>query len=265
MEDRRRRHLGLVFLRPAAQPDLLRLRQSLHLEPEAAAGRQQVVDDDLRPRSRYRHGEVGLSDDAARRVGLRRRQRDDPGRSEDRRARCASCWCISTATASATRSTATTGELLVAEKYDPAVNWATKVDMDKNSQNYGRPLVVAQVLDRAQRRGHQHQGHLPRRAGHQGRAAGGLLAGYRPVLRADQPRLHGLRAVPGLLHGGPALCRRDAVDVSRLRAATTWATSSPGMRAHGKIVWSDPEQFSVWSGALATRAASCSTARWKAI
>src|SRR6266516_2368489 len=35
-----------------------------------------------------------------------------------------------------------TGELLVAEKYDPSVNWTTKVDMDKNSSTYGRPLVV---------------------------------------------------------------------------------------------------------------------------
>ena len=37
------------------------------------------------------------------------------------------------------------------------------------------------------------------------------------------------------------------------RADRTWATSSPGMRRTGKIVWSDPEQFSVWSGALATK------------
>ena len=37
-----------------------------------------------------------------------------------------------------------TGELLVAEKYDPTVNWATKVDMDKSSKTYGRPLVVSQ-------------------------------------------------------------------------------------------------------------------------
>ena len=55
---------------PKAQPDLLWVRQPLDLEPEAAARRQQVVDDDLRPRCRYRHGEVGLSDDAARPVGL---------------------------------------------------------------------------------------------------------------------------------------------------------------------------------------------------
>ena len=37
------------------------------------------------------------------------------------------------------------------------------------------------------------------------------------------------------------------------RAATaTWATSSPGTAGEGKIVWSNPELFSVWSGALAT-------------
>ncbi|MEC7668879.1 MAG: PQQ-dependent dehydrogenase, methanol/ethanol family, partial [Pseudomonadota bacterium] len=36
------------------------------------------------------------------------------------------------------------GELLVAEKYDPAVNWTTGVDMDPASENYGRPAVVAQ-------------------------------------------------------------------------------------------------------------------------
>src|SRR5260221_772499 len=35
-----------------------------------------------------------------------------------------------------------TGEFLVAEKYNAVVNWATKVDMDKSSKTYGRPLVV---------------------------------------------------------------------------------------------------------------------------
>src|SRR5271154_1721712 len=36
-----------------------------------------------------------------------------------------------------------TGELLVAAKYDPAVNWTTGVDMNKSSPTYGRPAVVA--------------------------------------------------------------------------------------------------------------------------
>ena len=69
------------------------------------------------------------------------------------------------------------------------------------------------VLDRAERRGHEHHRHLPGGARHQGPAARGLLAEDRPHVRADQPRLHGLRAVPGQLHRRPALCRRDALDV----------------------------------------------------
>jgi len=35
-----------------------------------------------------------------------------------------------------------TGELLVAQKYDPAVNWTSGVDMDPKSPRYGRPTVV---------------------------------------------------------------------------------------------------------------------------
>ena len=45
-----------------------------------------------------------------------------------------------------------TGELLVAEKFDPAVNWATGIDMDKASPNYGRP-TGRQVLDLHRRPG----------------------------------------------------------------------------------------------------------------
>jgi len=41
-----------------------------------------------------------------------------------------------------------TGEPLVAEKFDPAVNWATKVDLDKSSKTYGRPLVVKEYSTR---------------------------------------------------------------------------------------------------------------------
>ncbi len=37
-----------------------------------------------------------------------------------------------------------TGELIAAHKYDPAVNWTTGVDMNKDSKNYGRPAVVAE-------------------------------------------------------------------------------------------------------------------------
>ena len=70
VEDRRRHDLGLVLGRSRAEPDLLRHRQPLDLEPGPAPRRQSLVDDHLRPRRRHRHGEVGLPDDAPRRVGL---------------------------------------------------------------------------------------------------------------------------------------------------------------------------------------------------
>ena len=85
-----------------------------------------------------------------------------------------------------------TGELLVAEKFDPVVNWATKVDMDKSSKTYGRPLVVDAYSTQHQRRRHQLEGHLPGGARHQGRTACGLQPGDAAVLCADQPCLHGL-------------------------------------------------------------------------
>src|SRR6266487_2795473 len=54
-----------------------------------------------------------------------------------------------------------TGELLVAEKYDPTVNWATKVDMDKNSANYGRPAVVSKYSTQAGGADHNTTGICP--------------------------------------------------------------------------------------------------------
>src|SRR5258708_35632582 len=37
-----------------------------------------------------------------------------------------------------------TGELLVAEKYDPKVNWTSGVDMNKSSPTFARPQVLHQ-------------------------------------------------------------------------------------------------------------------------
>ena len=85
VEERRRQHLGLVRVRPRPQPALLLHRQPRHLESLGAPGRRQVVDDHLRQESRHGHGEVGLSDDAVGRVGLRRHQRAPAGRPEHRR------------------------------------------------------------------------------------------------------------------------------------------------------------------------------------
>ncbi|MEN3289474.1 MAG: lanthanide-dependent methanol dehydrogenase, partial [Bradyrhizobium sp.] len=53
------------------------------------------------------------------------------------------------------------GELLVAEKYDPKVNWTSGVDMDKNSQTYGRPKVLAQYSTDQQGEDHNTKGVCP--------------------------------------------------------------------------------------------------------
>ena len=122
--------------------------------------------------------------------------------------------------------------------------------MDKASPNYGRPIRV-EAMSTETKRGRQLQGHLPGGAGLQGRAARGLFAGDRALLRADQPRLHGLRAVQGRLYRGSALCRRDAVDVSA-SGDTNMGNFIAWDGKTGKIVWSNPDLFSVWAGALAT-------------
>ena len=60
MEDRRRHRVGLDLLRPGAEPDLLRHRQSRPVEPRPAAGRQQVDRRHLRPRPGHRRGALVL-------------------------------------------------------------------------------------------------------------------------------------------------------------------------------------------------------------
>src|SRR5229473_676522 len=54
-----------------------------------------------------------------------------------------------------------TGELLVAEKYDPKVNWTSGVDMNKSSPTYGRPTVVDQYSTDKQGEDHNVKGICP--------------------------------------------------------------------------------------------------------
>jgi glucose dehydrogenase len=65
-------------------------------------------------------------------VGLRRRQRDDPCRHQTSTASRARSLTHFDRNGFAYTLDRVTGELLVAEKFDPKVNWATGVDMDKN-------------------------------------------------------------------------------------------------------------------------------------
>src|SRR5262249_8030724 len=104
-----------------------------------------------------------------------------------------------------------TGELLVADKFDPAVNWTTGVVMDKNNPQYGRPQVVKQYSTFQTCQDKNTKGVC--RPALQAPRPGRFSAADQPVLRPHHRRLKGFRAVPGVLHGRSALCRRDAVDV----------------------------------------------------
>ena len=69
-----------------------------------------------------------------------------------------------------------TGELLVAEKFDPAVNWATKINMDKSSKITAVRCASRSIRPKRNGEDVNTKGICPAALGHQGRAAGGLLA-----------------------------------------------------------------------------------------
>jgi lanthanide-dependent methanol dehydrogenase len=145
-----------------------------------------------------------------------------------------------------------TGELLVAAKYDPAVNWATKVDMDKSSSTYGRPQVVAQYSTEHNGEDTDSKGVCPAALGTKDEQP----AAYSPdtglfyvptnhVCMDYEPFRVSYTA--GQPYVGATLSMYPAPGGSHMGNFIAWDAKA------GKIVWSDPEQFSVWSGALATK------------
>ncbi|TCK31557.1 PQQ-dependent dehydrogenase (methanol/ethanol family) [Ancylobacter aquaticus] len=145
-----------------------------------------------------------------------------------------------------------TGELLVAEKFDPVVNWATKIDMDKSSATYGRPLVVSKYSTAQQGEDVNTKGICPAALGTKDQQPAAfspktnlfyvptnhVCMDYEPFrvsYTAGQPYVGATLSMypaPGS-HGG-------------MGNFIAWDNTK------GKIVWSLPEPFSVWSGALAT-------------
>jgi PQQ-dependent dehydrogenase (methanol/ethanol family) len=144
------------------------------------------------------------------------------------------------------------GSLLVAEKYDPAVNWTTGVDMDPNSPTYGRPAVVAKFSTAQNGEDVNTTGICPAALG---------TKDQQPAAFSPET---GIFYVP---------TNHVCMDYEPFRVSYTagqpyvGATLSmyPAPNSHGgmgnfiawdadagKIVWSVPEQFSAWGGALAT-------------
>ncbi|MCP4073728.1 MAG: methanol/ethanol family PQQ-dependent dehydrogenase [Hyphomicrobiales bacterium] len=144
------------------------------------------------------------------------------------------------------------GELLVAEKFDPKVNWATHVEMDKGSAQYGRPQVVAKYSTEQNGEDVNSTGICPAALGSKDQQPAAyspkselfyvptnhVCMDYEPFrvsYTAGQPYVGATLAMypAGESHGG-------------MGNFIAWDGKT------GKIVWSVPEQFSVWSGALAT-------------
>lgn len=140
-----------------------------------------------------------------------------------------------------------TGELLVAEKYDPKVNWASHIDMKT-----GRPVVnkqfspattgpdvnVKNICPAALGTKDQQPVAFDRKTGLFMVPTNHVCMNYEPFeveYVAGQPYVGATLSMfpaPGS-HGG-------------MGNFIAWDA------AQGKIVWSKPERFSVWSGALAT-------------
>ncbi len=145
-----------------------------------------------------------------------------------------------------------TGELLVAEKFDPAVNWTTGVDMDPASPTYGRPAVVAEYSTRENGEDVNTVGVCPAALGSKDQQP----AAYSPKTELFYvPTNHvcmdyepfRVSYTAGQPYVGATLAMYPAPEShGGMGNFIAWDNKT------GTIKWSLPEQFSVWSGALAT-------------
>ncbi len=140
----------------------------------------------------------------------------------------------------------TNGALLVAEKYDPKVNWATHVDMKS-----GRPQVVSKYSTAQNGPDVNTKGVCPAALGSKDEQP----AAYSPKTRLFYvPTNHvcmdyepfAVEYTAGQPYVGATLSMYPPPGEKHMGNFIAWDAGT------GKIVWSKPEKFSVWSGALAT-------------
>src|SRR5689334_15015302 len=143
------------------------------------------------------------------------------------------------------------GELLVAEKYDPKVNWTSGVDMNKSSPTYGRPKVLPQYSTEHNGEDKNSKNICPAALGSKDEQP----AAYSPdtglfyvptnhVCMDYEPFRVSYTA--GQPYVGATLSMYPPEGEQHMGNFIAWDAKT------GKIVWSNKEQFSVWSGALAT-------------
>jgi PQQ-dependent dehydrogenase (methanol/ethanol family) len=144
-----------------------------------------------------------------------------------------------------------TGIPLVAQKYDPAVNWSTGVDLDPKSATYGRPAVVAKYSTFLNGADVNTKGIVPAALGSKDQQP----AAYSPLTKLFYvPTNHvamdyepfKVSYTPGQPYVGATLSMFPPSGDTNLGNFIAWDHTT------GKIVWSNKEAFSVWSGALTT-------------
>ncbi|WP_072390602.1 methanol/ethanol family PQQ-dependent dehydrogenase [Hyphomicrobium sp. CS1GBMeth3] len=144
-----------------------------------------------------------------------------------------------------------TGIPLVAEKFDPAVNWATEVDLDPKSATYGRPKVDPKYSTFLNGPDVNTRGIVPAALGTKDQQP----AAYSPLTKLFYvPTNHvamdyepfKVTYAPGQPYVGSTVSMFPPEGSDHLGNFIAWD------HVNGKIVWSKKEQFSVWSGALVT-------------
>lgn len=151
-----------------------------------------------------------------------------------------------------------TGELLVAKKYDPAVNWATEVDMET-----GRPQVVDKYSTEVQGEDTNVKNICPAALGSKDQQPAAfspqtglfyvptnhVCMDYEPFAvdyTAGQPYVGATLSMYPAPNSITNPVNPDEADEPRLGTFIAWDATK------GEIKWSIAEPFSVWSGALAT-------------
>jgi PQQ-dependent dehydrogenase (methanol/ethanol family) len=145
-----------------------------------------------------------------------------------------------------------TGELLLAEKFDPVVNWATHIDMDPESETYGRPMVVPEFSTAQNGEDVNTTGICPAALG---------TKDQQPASFSPKTELFYVPTNHVCMDYEPFRVSYTAGQpyVGATLSMYPAPNSHGGMgnfiawdATEGEIVWSVPEKFSVWSGALAT-------------
>jgi PQQ-dependent dehydrogenase (methanol/ethanol family) len=143
------------------------------------------------------------------------------------------------------------GEPLVAAPFVPSVNWTSGVVLGKSRPDYGRPMVVNSKSTFLNGQDVNTIGICPSHAGAKAQGP----AAYSPKTRLFYaPTVHlcmdyepfKVLYAPGQPYVGAALSMYPPQRETQRGSVIAW----DGVR--GKVAWSHPEPFAVWSGALAT-------------